>query len=254
MSAPPTLNSAEQRLARKLQATLSSSRASFTDDGGFASPEGKLNQRQVVMAMKQFDAWDVDRDGVVSFTDFVTAMSRHDPSLAHPSKRPQLEGMYATVDVGGMGSVDAVDFLLMYIRKEVAASLSSRCGGASDRGSSERRTPARRDDDRGGGGAASSGLERVAAVSPSAAPPLRFLDLRMIAKAVREDGGGDDVGWDIESGSGSGSGSGGLSSRSYQSAQSSLTGSASASSDPGAGRLGVFRLLFIRLSDCLDTF
>ena len=233
MSAPPTLNSAEQRLARKLQATLSSSQASFTDDGGFASPEGKLNQRQVVMAMKQFDQWDVDRDGVVSFTDFVTAMSRHDPSLAHPSKRPQLEGMYATVDVSGMGSVDAVDFLLMYIRKEVAASLSSRGGGASGRGSSERRA-ARRDDGRGGSGAASSsGLDRVAAAAPSAAPPLRFLDLRMIARAVREDGGGDDVEWDIESGSGSGSG--GLSSRSYQSAQSSLTGSASAPSDPGAG-------------------
>lgn len=225
MSAPPALNSAEQRLARKLQATLSSSRAYFTDDGGFASPEGKLNQRQVVLAMKQFDQWDVDRDGVVSFTDFVTAMSRHDPSLAQPSKRAQLEGMYATLDSSGMGSVDAVDFLLMYIRKEAAGSSSSRGSGAS-----ERRTPAHRGSD---AAASSSGLDRVAAAAPSAAPPLRFLDLRMIAKAVRDDTGGDDADWDIESGSGSGSG--GLSSRSYQSAQSSLTGSASAPSDPGSG-------------------
>lgn len=243
MSAPLALNPAEERLARKLQATLSSSRASFTNDGGFASPEGKLNQRQVAKAMQQFDQWDIDRDGLVSFTDFATAMSRHDPSLADPSKQARLEGMYATVDISGMGSVDAVDFLLMYVRKEVAASHSSRGSGASGRGSSGRRTAASQDDDRGGGAAASSsGLDQVAAAAPSAASPMRFLDLRMIAKAVREDGGGDDVEWDIESGSGSGSG--GLTSRSYQSAQSSLTQSSltSAPSDPGAGSQSAYRL------------
>ena len=38
-------------------------------------------------AVLQFSAFDVDDDGVVSYEDFATAMTRHNPALAHPSKK-----------------------------------------------------------------------------------------------------------------------------------------------------------------------
>ena len=56
-------------------------------DGSFSCPMGKLTKREVDQAVLQFTAFDVDDDGVVSYEDFATAMTRHNPALAHPSKK-----------------------------------------------------------------------------------------------------------------------------------------------------------------------
>jgi hypothetical protein len=79
-------------------------------DGSFSCPMGKLTKREVdqerakgvsrpsqghssrvcvchAQAVLQFSAFDVDDDGVVSYEDFATAMTRHNPALAHPSKK-----------------------------------------------------------------------------------------------------------------------------------------------------------------------
>jgi len=54
-----------------------------------------LSPPEVELARANFAEFDVDGDGLISHQDFVTAMSRHDPSWTAPNRRAQLDAMCA---------------------------------------------------------------------------------------------------------------------------------------------------------------
>ena len=165
-------------------------KCSFTMDGCFVCPEGQLPPHEVEQATTQFQAFDIDNAGSVSFANFATAMIRHDKTFGHPSRRQQLESMYRAADVDGNGRVDLIDFLVMRVRNNRAA----RSEVASD-------ASVRVDIDQ-----ASEAMQQQ----------LRFLDLSLITQAAREDRG------QPTAGSGSGSDQA-LSARSYVTALSSCS-------------------------------
>lgn len=214
---PPWMQSLPALTPSQLQAAEMAG-ISLTTSGEFVCPQGKLSKRDVDGAMAQFSAFDIDGDGVVSWEDFHFAMTRHDPSLGHPSRRIQLEAMFKAVDVDDSGRVDAIDFLLMTLRKKQGGAPGRPQGG----GGHDHQVDVP-DDEAGDGGG-------VGGVTGA----LRYLDLRLIARVARQDRGLDP---DIESGSESGSSEKSpcspiSSGRSYNSAQSSMT--SNSNSDSGA--------------------
>ena len=88
------------------------------DDGSFVCAHGALSPPEVELARANFAGFDVDGDGLISHQDFVTAMSRHDPSWAAPNRRAQLDAMYAHVDVGGTGRVTFENFAVMRVQNQ----------------------------------------------------------------------------------------------------------------------------------------
>ena len=63
----------------------------------FVCKYGALTPDELALAQANFVAYDVDCDGVISRSDFHTAMIKHDSSWALKAK--ELDTMYAGVDV-----------------------------------------------------------------------------------------------------------------------------------------------------------
>ena len=64
---------------------------------GYVCEHGTLSPDELALAQANFVAYDVDGDGVISRSDFHTAMIRHDSHWATRIK--ELDVMYTGVDV-----------------------------------------------------------------------------------------------------------------------------------------------------------
>ena len=105
------------------------------DDGSFVCAQGALSKKEVDQAMLQFRAFDIDGDGVVSFADFATAMTKHNAAFKNPSRQPELRKMFKDADIDNNGQVDRIDFFLMRVRdrrkqRAAAAAVVPAGGGA----------------------------------------------------------------------------------------------------------------------------
>ncbi len=91
----------------------------WQDDGSFSCPLGQLTKAEVEQAVARFRAFDIDKDGVVSYEDFNTAMIRHNPALAHPSQTIHLRHMFRAADINGSGTIELTRWVLMRLRSKL---------------------------------------------------------------------------------------------------------------------------------------
>ncbi|KAL1515927.1 hypothetical protein AB1Y20_002541 [Prymnesium parvum] len=96
---------------------MSKSSGSITASGCYKCSEGELSELEVAAARRNFQAYDLDGDGVISREDFHAAMSKYKDQLGHRSPA-ELDEMYASVDIHGTGRVDFLTFAEMRVRKK----------------------------------------------------------------------------------------------------------------------------------------
>lgn len=89
----------------------------ITASGCFKCPEGELSELEVAAARRNFQAYDLDCDGVISREDFHAAMTKYKDQLGHRTPA-ELDEMYASVDIHGTGQVDFLTFAEMRVRKK----------------------------------------------------------------------------------------------------------------------------------------
>jgi hypothetical protein len=90
----------------------------ITASGMFKCAEGELTEAEVVASRRNFRAYDIDGDGVISRQDFEGAMLKYDSMWSDASKKGELDEMYAAVDIDGTGRVDFLKFAAMRVRKK----------------------------------------------------------------------------------------------------------------------------------------
>jgi len=89
----------------------------ITASGCYKCAEGELSELEVAAARRNFQAYDLDGDGVISREDFHSAMSKYKEQLGHRTPA-ELDEMYASVDIHGTGQVDFLTFAEMRVRKK----------------------------------------------------------------------------------------------------------------------------------------
>jgi hypothetical protein len=90
----------------------------FSASGCFVCSQGTLCKEDVDLSMRNFVAYDVDGDGVISRADFRAAMVAHDPTWSKPEKSADLERLFRSVDTAGTGLVRFVEFCVMRVQKQ----------------------------------------------------------------------------------------------------------------------------------------
>ena len=107
----------------------------ITASGCYKCAEGELSELEVAAARRNFQAYDLDGDGVISREDFHQAMSKYKEQLGHRTPA-ELDEMYASVDIHGTGQVDFLTFAEMRVRKKnhTATAVSSAYPGEEAKG------------------------------------------------------------------------------------------------------------------------
>ena len=101
--------------------------------GVFRCSEGDLSVAEVEAARRNFKAYDVDNDDIISRKDFERLMLRYDPIWGETSKEAELDEMYTAVDLDGTGHVDFLKFAAMRVRKK--SEMGERNGASGEKGS-----------------------------------------------------------------------------------------------------------------------
>jgi len=96
---------------------MSKSSGTITASGCYKCDEGELSEVEVAAARRNFQAYDIDQDGIISREDFHQAMSKYKEQLGERTPE-QLDEMYASVDIHGTGKVDFMTFAEMRVRKK----------------------------------------------------------------------------------------------------------------------------------------
>ena len=97
--------------------------------GGEATFTQKLAAAEVARYRKLFEQWDGDKDGAISYTEFMKVMKAVAERQGRPYSEKKVQAMFGLADLDKNGLVDFEEFVVMQVQKQQRNSLREELQG-----------------------------------------------------------------------------------------------------------------------------